>query len=317
MEKSDQKWLQTTSHNNQMTQQVIQNYFQEWVLGSCSPATIDAKRNDLKKFTLFYQHLNGSLDLPNWTTLDTGKFLKEMENQGYKPATINRTLANLKSLASYLLEKRILTISPVRKIKGPIQEIPQPGGLTDIQIHRLRKAAHKLIQCENCRYHQSYRNMVILETFLGTGLRCSELANLKVDQLIGKKFVGIKCKGGKYRNLIIRNSLKEMIWHYINKFRVGGTSNLFTSYDGHALSRRSIYNTIHKICAHTNVGLPKEELIDIWPHKLRHVHAKRCRDKYGDSYTAKRLGHSSTRYIERYAGHSEQEESSMVENINI
>lgn len=314
MHNSDLKWLQSTSHNNETTTQLLQNYFKEWVLGVCSPLTVGAKKNDLKKFFIFYQHLNGNLDLSAWSALDTAKFLNEMERQGYKPATINRTLANLKSFASYLLENKHIIVSPVRGIRGPIQESLPASNLTDVQIHRLRKAAQKLIQCETAKYHQSFRNMVILELFLGTGLRCSELAALKVSQLVGKKFVGVKCKGNRYRDILIANRLRTLIEGYLKEYRIGHGECLFTSHDGHRLSRRSVYNVIQKIADQANAGI--KDKIKVWAHLLRHVHAKRCRDKHGDCFTAKRLGHSSTRYIERYAGYTEQEEAAMVEDIN-
>lgn len=313
MNNTKQKWLQTTSHKN--TDNIINQYFQEWVMGVNSDLTVEAKKNDIKKFLFYFKHLNNDLDLRNWTSLDTSKFLAELERQGYKPSSINRNLATLKSLASFMLEKKYLTLSPTRRIKGPIEEAMLPCDLTDIDIHRLRKAAQTQIKFKLSKYHQPYRDKSILELFLGSGMRCSELASLKLHQINGKKLLGVKCKGNRYRDILIKKSISDELKTYIATFRVDGCDHLFTSHKGDPISRRTVYEILQKIAAQANATGNNQ--IHIYPHLLRHAHAKRCRDKYGDCYTAKRLGHSSTRYIERYAGHTESEECKMIEELEL
>ena len=313
MHNNNQKWLETTSHKS--TDHIVRQYFQEWVIGINSDLTIDAKKNDIKKFLYFFKHLNGDLDLFNWTSLDTSKFLDELEKQGYKPSSINRNLATLKSLGSFMIEKNYLSISPTRRIKGPVEEMPPPSDLTDIEIHRLRKAAQTQLRFKDSKYNQPYRDKVILELFLGTGMRCSELANLKLDQVSGKKIIGVKCKGNRYRDILVKKSISDELGNYIAKNRVEGCDHLFTSHKGDPISRRTVYDILQKIAAQAKDAT--NHPIHIYPHLLRHVHAKRCRDKHGDYFTAKRLGHASTRYIERYAGHTEAEESKMIEELEL
>lgn len=313
MLKTIEKYPKTTSHKNN---EIINHYFNEWVIGVNSDLTIDAKKNDIKKFIIFFNYLNGDLCLSHWTSLDTKKFLTEMEKQSYSPASINRTLATLKSLANFMVEEKYLSASPTRRIKGPIEDSPPYLNLTDIEIHRLRKAAQVLTQFKTAKYHQPFRDKIILELFLGTGLRCSELANLQLNQLQERKLVGVKCKGYRYRDIVIKKSLANEINIFISRHRVNGISNnIFTSFQGVSISRRTVYNILQKIAAQAN-SITKDQ-IHLYPHLLRHVHGKRVRDKFGDCYTAKRLGHANNNYVERYAGYSELEEAKMIEDLEV
>ena len=303
------KLLPTVAHNNLAVQNWVEKYFREEVLGINSIATAEAKRGDLKKFCIFYQHLNGNLDLSIWTALDTAKFIKELHHQGYKPTSISRILMTLKSFSRFLREHGHILRLPTKGIKGPTLVDPPPVNLTDTEVHRLRKVAYKLVLSENSKYSQSFRNYAILELLLNTGIRATEVSILKLEQLQGKKLVNVKCKGNKFRNILIKKSVVDILKEYISGPRVSGTDFIFSSYSGQPLTRRTVHRIIQSI--------GEAAKIKSWPHLLRHVHAKRCRDKHGDCFTAKRLGHSSTRYIERYAGHTEAEESKMIEELEL
>lgn len=276
---------------------------------------MEAKINDLKKFILFYQNINGTTSLGSWSGLDTKKFVLEMGRQNFKPATINRTLATLKNFAAFLLEKKYLIESPVRWIKGPTEILPPPANLSDTELHRLRKAAIARCKFKKSEYDQPFRDKAILEAFLGTGLRVSEIADLKLSQIKGKRITDVKCKGDKYRSLSIKSDLSHELSTYISEYRIGESDYLFTSNAGLPLSRRNLHYVLEKIADQANTM--SKSKIKIWPHLLRHVHAKRVRDKFGDCYAAARLGHANTNYINRYAGYSEVEESRMVEELDI
>lgn len=304
-----QKQLQTVPHNNLAEHSWIEKYFVEEVIGVNSKATAEAKCRDLKKFCLFYQHLNGNLDFSIWTILDTAKFVKELNSQSYKPASISRMLMTIKSFAKFLTAQGVSLKNPTKGVKGPILVDPPPVDLTDTEVHRLRKAAHKLVLSDQSKYSQAFRNYVILELLLNSGIRATEVTDLRIDQLKGKKLLNVKCKGNRFRDILIRKSVSDLMHEYINGPRVSGSKFIFSSCSGQQLTRRVVHRVIQ------NIGKMAE--VKSWPHLMRHLHAKRCRDKYGDCFTAKRLGHASTRYIERYAGHTESEECEMVEELEL
>ncbi len=293
---------------------LLARYFREEIAGK-SPLTIKAKKDDLKKFLIFYQAMNGHLRADEWMVRDTRLFLDELQKQSYSPATINRVLATLKSFGSWLREVDVLRVLPCKGITELHLEPLPPKAIRDIEFHRLNKSADVLVNGGSAKYSQDFRNKVMLATLDASGLRVSELLNLKSDQLQGKKLVNVRCKGGHVRDVLIRQDVAEMIREYVEQQRVAGSSFLFTNRYGGQISRNGVANAFDKIAGYANASLPIDQHINLTPHLLRHRHGFKCREAKDPVFAAKRLGHRSLTYVERYSKMNDGEESVVLEKV--
>jgi site-specific recombinase XerD len=155
----------------------------------------------------------------------------------------------------------------------------------------------------------------MLAALNASGLRISELLNLRLHQFVGKRFVNVLCKGGKIRTILIMQEAATLIREYVERYRTSASDYLFTNRYGDKLSRNGIAGALQRIASHANVNLSADDQIELRPHLLRHRHAYKARSAHGDVFAAKRLGHSSLKHLERYAGLSEDEEQAIIENM--
>ena len=95
---------------------LINKYFAEEVAGK-SIHTFKAKAIDLRKFFLFYDRINKDSSPSHWSPRDTKLFMLHLERDGYKPASINRMLASLRSFGSWLQNQGIIRLHPCHGIK--------------------------------------------------------------------------------------------------------------------------------------------------------------------------------------------------------
>ncbi len=293
---------------------LLDRYFREEVAGK-SPLTIKAKMCDVKKFLMFYQAMNGHLRGGEWMVRDTRLFLDELQKQGYSPATLNRIFATLKSFGSWLQEVEVLRVHPCKGIQELHLDPSPPKAIRDLEFHRLNKAADVLVNGSDAKYSQDYRNKIMLATLDASGLRISELLNLKLEQLQGKKLTGVHCKGGHVRDVLIRQDVADIIRGYVDRHRVPGSSFLFTNRYGESISRNGIAKAFDKIASYANASLADDQRINLTPHLLRHRHAFKCREAKDPVFAAKRLGHRSLTYIERYSKLNDIEEGDVIERI--
>ena len=293
---------------------VVPRYFVEEVAGG-SPLTAKAKRDDLKKFLLYYQGLNGHLRANEWQPRDSRLFIEELQRQGYMPATVNRQLATLRTFGKWLRDKQVISVDPCKGIKDLVLPTCQPKAVRDIEYHRICKAADVLIGKPTTKISQDVRNRAIVELLNSSGLRISEVLDLRVSQLVGKKLVNVRCKGGKYRDVLITKHAAEMVHDYIQSHRISTEPWLFVNRYGGCLSSKGAGDGLAKIAAYANATLPESEKIHLHAHRLRHRHGYQARKLKDPVFAAKRLGHASLKYVERYAGLDEAEEEALIEQF--
>jgi site-specific recombinase XerD len=289
-------------------------YFAEVVAGG-SPLTAIAKRNDLKKFLLYYETLNGHLRANEWQARDSRIFLDELQKQGYMPATINRALATMRTFGKWLREKQVLFVDPCRGIKDLQLAVCQPKGVRDLEYHRVCKAADVLVSRSPTKISQDVRNRAILELLNSSGLRISEVLSLRINQVVGKKLINVRCKGGKYRDILVTKHAAGLVSDYIHYHRTSEEPWVFVNRYGGRLSAKGAGEGLAKIAAYANATLPEVEKVHLYAHRLRHRHGYKCREAKDPVFAAKRLGHGSLKYIERYATTSERDEEAIVESL--
>lgn len=160
------------------------------------------------------------------------------------------------------------------------------------------------------------RDAVIIEIALGTGLRVSELSNLKVADLYLKKGQNAlhvrNGKGGKDRLVQFGAKLKDQILAYLH-YRQSSSLYLFPSKHGEQITASGIQQVFKKWAS--KAGLPTHYSI----HSLRHTYAVRLykASGYNLRLVQKQLGHSSVSTTQVYADVMDEDVDQAMENLDL
>lgn len=178
---------------------------------------------------------------------------------------MNRKLATIKSFFVFLHQKGI-QYNPVSDIKAPKNHAKTISYLTDEERERLLVS----IATTATPYYR-VRDLTIIKLFLGTGIRVSELINLKIQDLElrtkEKSYIHIKRKGGNEMRIPINPKLVYAIKNYItSRTDTSSTSHLFLSRNNKKIEANSIYYLVKHYLK--EAGIEKKK----WgPHILRHT----------------------------------------------
>jgi len=205
-----------------------------------------------------------------------------------------RSISAIKSFFNYLIFEGYIKDSPISNIESPKQEKKLPKVLTEEEIK-------KLINSIDLNHDFGQRNKTIIEILYGTGIRVSELVNLKLSNIFFKEnIIKVIGKGNKERFVpfgeIASNEMKIYI-NYRNRLKIDSKSSdiLFLNRYGRGLTRSMIFKIITD--ASKRVGLAKK----ISPHTLRHSFATHLIKNGADLRTIQLiLGHESITTTEIY-----------------
>ena len=233
---------------------------------------------DLDSFFKFF-----TLDVVNCTKNDILGYIGSLK--GSSVSTINRHISSLKGYFNYLLENNYIRVNPMEDISTLKKSKLLPKYLSISEVDNLLNI--KLVTPFD------YRNKAMLELMYGTGLRVSELVNIKISDIdINERTIKVLGKGSKERMVIFNNHTKKAIEIYLNdgyhEFNKLSSGYLILNKDGNKLSERYIRNIINKLV--TKAGLD----IKISPHTFRHTFATDMLEDGSDLMTVKELlGHES------------------------
>jgi len=196
------------------------------------------------------------------------KFLKEKE---YKPSTMNRKLSSLKGYTNFLEEEKIIDFNPLKYIKLPKNPRKIPKTLDDVDITKLLENPDTL----------SLREKTIIELMYATGLRASELINLKfADINFTSKSVRVYGKGSKERIIPIHHNALHLLKTYWkiemenhnssvkNNGKIFIREYLFVNKNNIKLTRQGLWYILKQIAK--RLGIKENK---ITPHVLRHTFA--------------------------------------------
>lgn len=203
------------------------------------------------------------------------------------PPSISRALSSIKNFHKFILRERIASFNPSSLIEAPKigKKIPEVLSFDEV---------NQILKVPNLHRPQGIRNKAILELMYATGLRVSEIANLKVYDL-NLEIGFLKCKGksskerivplGKYAEKFIRR-YKDEIRAKLLKNKI--LDNLFLAQGGKPLTRQNIWKMIKKMVR--LAGVRKR----VSPHTLRHSFATHLLERGADLRSVQEmLGHSS------------------------
>jgi site-specific recombinase XerD len=201
--------------------------------------------NDLDDFIRFQEKAGyngvGAIGLPQ-----IDRYLAELDRRGLAGSTRKRKTISIRSFFTFLYRERIITNDISRQIILPFAESTLPRVLTKSEYQRLLGA------CQ-----QNIRDTAIIELFLQTGIRLSELVRLRVsdvdisapeaqeDGLTGLMTI-IGGGGRKSRNLPLNSKVQQVIWAYLQIRPTVTSEKLFVNKAGEPLGDRGVQKMVQK-----------------------------------------------------------------------
>ena len=220
--------------------------------------TLKSYRNDLKDFDLYF---NGILD--NLEYKDIQKYIASLQEKNTR--TISHYITVINSFYGFLVNDGFITNNPCDNIASPKVQKKLPVYLTEEEVNKLLNI--------NLFTPYDYRNKAMLELLYATGLRISELCNLKiVDIDIDNCFIRINGKGSKERIVPVTDLALKYLSIYVTQYRNVILKDkisdyLFISNSLTNISRQGFFKIIKKECK--RAGIEK----NVSPHVLRHSFA--------------------------------------------
>ena len=262
---------------------------------SLSDNSIQAYVRDVAKLKQFVDISNLEVSPQRVTTelvKDYLSYLGELEFTAYSQS---RMLSGIKSFYSFLEYEDIVLDNPVELIDSPRLGRKLPDVLN---IHEIEK----ILEAIDVSTPEGGRNRAMLEVLYSSGLRVSELINLKMNQVyfdIG--FLRILGKGNKERLVPIGKSAMKYMKIYIDEIRnhvkkqPGHESFVFLNRRGRGLTRVMIFTIVKELVKIT--GLKKQ----VSPHTFRHSFATHLVEGGADLRAVQEmLGHESITTTEIY-----------------
>jgi len=260
-----------------------------------SQKTLKAYQIDLKQFLNYKNIANLKIEDINKHILKP--YIQNLYKQNFKAKTIKRKIAVLKALFTYLEFEEFILVSPFRKMKIAIKEprnLPKTMELKEIRriLKHIYKIKEEYQNKQSYTYKTIVRDIAVIEVLFSTGIRVSELSNLKLNEInIQTGVIKIYGKGAKERVIhICENEVKKILKEYTELFNplTSQNSHFFINRLGNKLSEQSIRFMIKKY--------QQDAKIDkhLTPHMFRHSFATLLLEEGVDiRYIQHMLGHSS------------------------
>ncbi|MBP9854094.1 MAG: site-specific tyrosine recombinase XerD [Candidatus Omnitrophica bacterium] len=247
--------------------------------------TLLAYSRDLSKYAQFLKK-KGISEAMSVSRKHITDFMYDQKTKKMSTNSICRGLAAIKTFHRFLVRERIAKEDPTNLIETPKLWKRIPDVLTSGEIE-------SLINVSKGRGWQAIRDNAIIELFYASGMRVSELSDLKLENIdLNVGYVRCIGKGSKERIIPIGRRAKETTGHYCEKVRVKLAKNaepaqLFLSRLGKRISRQSVWKIIKLHAKKANIKKT------IKPHTLRHSFATHLLENGADLRSVQEmLGHA-------------------------
>ena len=250
-----------------------------------SPNTIISYQTDLISFFDFIQQQYGELDIISPSIIRT--WLASLKEQKLESKSINRKISTLKSFFKYQLRTGKIENSPMTAIATLKVSKRLPTYIEQKDMQTLFQ------HVEFPDTWDGKTDRILLEIFYQTGMRLSELINLKESQIDkGNGQVKVLGKGNKERLIPLNKLLLDRIENYIlekrKDFETVDIPELLVSSKGKKLNPRKVYNQVKHYLSLVTTNEKKS------PHVLRHSFATHLTNNGANINAIKELlGHSS------------------------
>ncbi len=264
-----------------------------------SPHTAKAYKDDIHSFQLFCLAHFESDDIVNVNYSQIRSWIVSLVDSGVTNRSINRKVSSLRAFYKFLLKSKQISESPLTKHKalkvGKRVQVP----FTNTEINEV------ILGLSDESDFKSLRDRLIVELFYSTGMRRSELINLKIIDIdLAKQTVKVLGKRNKERFIPLLKSVQETLQRYFilrNEFATESSSLLLTE-KGKKIYGTLVYRIINGYFSTVSSKVKKS------PHVIRHSFATHLLNEGADLNSVKELlGHSSLASTQVYVNSSLKE----------
>ncbi len=236
-----------------------------WLEHGLAENTQKAYRADLRLLAAWLAGKNRGR-LVTVTARDLWAFVGAQASEGVSARTTARRLASIRRFYRYLLREGQVQSDPALELKAPRMPSTLPHSLGEREVLAL-------LEAPDTNTSRGMRDRAMLELLYATGLRVSELVNLRLDQLnLRLGAVRVVGKGGKERLVPIGEDARDWLERYLNEVRTElakgrRLDTVFPTPRRASMTRQAFWVLIRRYAA--AVGIRD----DISPHQLRHAFA--------------------------------------------
>ncbi len=252
-----------------------------------SKHTVVSYLNDLNQFQIFISENYDHLEIEKVNTQVIKAWVVSLMEKKYSTRSVNRKIVSLNTFYKFLQREGILQDNPVKSIQGPKQPQRIVKYLEEYEINDL------LENFEFDNDFNGFRDKMIFELLYGTGVRLSELIELKIGNIdlnsLNLKVLG---KRNKERIIPINSSLEQELKKYLKirtaEFGINQNEPLLLTEKGKPLYPMLVYRVVKKYLDE------QSSRINVSPHVLRHSFATHLINKGADINAIKELlGHAN------------------------
>ncbi len=296
---------------NQQMQQDMQDFSQFLLVErGLSNNTIQSYQNDLKKAAEYFTSQN----LPSWGDIDRYavlNLLAHLTNLGQSRTTIGRQVSSLRQFYQYLLRQHRVMNDPMALVTVPKGQRHLPTVLTQDEVRRM-------LVVPDTGKKMGIRDRAILEVMYATGMRVSELTNLRLNDLhLDVHLVQPRGKGDKERIIPIGEVAESWLNRYLQSVRAPQLVNkpasdfVFLNARAKQLTRQAIWQLIKKTAQAAQIDK------DVTPHTMRHSFATHLLENGADLRVVQELlGHSDITTTQIYTHVSQKRLLTVYKNTH-
>lgn len=276
-------------------QEMIDEFINDIEIKGYSKVTIYNYRYKLKNIQDYFLS-QGINKIDNITKQDIKKWIAFLQAQGKQASTINVTVNRLSRVFNYMFLEEYIEVNVFKKIAQLKTQKKIIYPLNDSEIKQML-----LIASKHKYKHIALRNVVLFSMMLECGLRISEIANLKNEDILENQIIVRNSKNNKDRALAITPILKKQMIKYDrlkkNRYKTDDYQYYFVSYQRGKLSEKSIWDMMQRIKEQMTI----RNVVRFSGHTLRHTYAHMQMRNGMDIYTlSMNMGHSSVTMTQNY-----------------
>ena len=252
-----------------------------------SPRTLLNYRSDLDEFQKYFESETHSSDISKAEKIHLRAYLMKLSASKLSDRSINRKISSLKTYYKYLLQTDQIEVSPVSAIKTLKH-------YNEVQLPFSEDELAKLFDSDEIfpDNFEGIRDKLMLDLLYQTGMRRSELINLKIEDVdFSNKYIKVLGKRNRERIIPVNDALLDSIRNYLElrdlTFPAVGNLIFLTS-KGKPFYDKLVYNIVNYYLSHVSTKHKKS------PHMLRHSFATHLLNRGAELNAVKELlGHSS------------------------
>lgn len=254
--------------------------------------TIISYMSDLKSYLHFCKSIKTDYKTINEQKLDD--FFKFLNSKKNSAKSVSRKISSIKQFYVYLASNKIIKSNPFELVIQPKTEQSIPKPLSEDQVV-------KLLDSPDITTDLGYRDKTMFELMYASGIRVSELVELKLMQVnLNQGILRVTGKGSKERVVPIGEYACELLQEYLEAVRYRLLKNkksqhVFLSNRGQMMTRQSFWYIVKKYAKYCSIyPLPS-------PHMLRHSFATHLLNNGADLRVVQMLlGHSNVSTTQIY-----------------